>query len=269
MRNTFDPDFDGGLLQALIFDVDGTLADTERDLHRVSFNRAFRSAGLDWYWDVPTYGRLLKITGGKERILHFIEHDLSGALPGDHEALTRELHALKTRFYLELLEKGEISLRPGVERLLRDARHAGFRLAIATTTTYANVVALLDSTLGDGAHRWFEVIGAGDVVPRKKPAPDIYLHVLQELGLPASACFAFEDSGNGLRASNAAGLRTIVTPTVYTTQDDFSGAFAILSDLGETTWPCQHFGGYRPERGLIDATQLDSWHTMVPLELVC
>lgn len=268
MKNFFDPDFDAGLLQALIFDVDGTLADTERDLHRVAFNRAFRKAGLDWYWDVPTYGKLLKVAGGKERILHYIRTECPTPIEGDPEALTRELHALKTELYLELLGSGEISLRPGVERLLREARGAGFRLAIATTTTLANVTTLLASTLGEGALRWFEVIGAGDVVPCKKPAPDIYQYVLQKLALPASACFAFEDSANGLRASSGAGLRTIVTPTVYTAREDFTGAFAIVSDLGEPAWPCHHFGGYRPRRGFVDTLQLDEWQAFMPEEVV-
>ncbi|HJV85315.1 MAG TPA: HAD family hydrolase [Noviherbaspirillum sp.] len=260
MNTLFDPDLDDGLLQALIFDVDGTLADTERDLHRVAFNRAFRQAGLDWTWDVATYGRLLNVAGGKERILHYINTCVPHQAPADPEALTRELHALKTDIYLDLLRSGEIALRPGVARLLREARNGGFRLAIATTTTYANVVTLLQATLGDGAHKWFEVIGAGDAVPNKKPAPDIYRYVLQKLGLPPSACFAFEDSGNGLRASVGAGLRTIVTPTVYTAREDFSGAFSILSDLGEPDSDCNHFGGYRPQHGMIDTAQLDAWH---------
>ncbi|HJV83748.1 HAD family hydrolase [Noviherbaspirillum sp.] len=269
MKSLADPYFDEGLLQALIFDVDGTLADTERDLHRVAFNSAFRQAGLDWTWDVATYGRLLKVAGGKERILHYIHTCVPQQAPPNPEALTRELHALKTEFYLELLHEGEIALRPGVERLIREARNAGFRLAIATTTTYANVVALLHATLGEGAHKWFEVIGAGDAVPNKKPSPDIYRYVLQKLDLPPAACFAFEDSANGLRASSGAGLRTIVTPTVYTAREDFSDAFAILSDLGEPDSHCTHFGGCRPLRGAVDTAQLDMWHGYVAAALAC
>lgn len=249
-----------GLLQALIFDVDGTLADTERDVHRVAFNRAFRRAGLDWYWDVPTYGRLLKVAGGKERILHYLRTE-AAEVPSINrqEELTRELHAEKTRIYLALIEQREVSLRPGVERLLREARQSGLRLAIATTTTPANVRRLLEATLGTDACRWFEVIGAGDVVANKKPAPDIYKYVLDRLRLSAAACFAFEDSANGLKASTGAGLRTIVTPTVYTATEDFTGALSVLSDLGEPCWTSRHIAGLRPERGLIDTAQLDAW----------
>jgi HAD superfamily hydrolase (TIGR01509 family) len=220
--------------KAFIFDVDGTLADTERDGHRVAFNLAFADAGLAWHWDVVTYGRLLSVTGGKERIRYYQEQELPDfELPSQPQDFIRSLHEAKTRHYLALLESGAIRLRRGVERLLRDARTHGLRLAIATTTTPDNVTALLRATLGAASIGWFEVIAAGDVVPRKKPAPDIYFHTLQKLGLAADECLAFEDSEHGLSAATRAGLKTVVTFNAYTRDQDFSPAALVLDQLGE------------------------------------
>lgn len=221
-------------LQALIFDVDGTLADTERDGHRPAFNAAFAEQGLDWNWDETLYGELLAITGGKERIRHYAERHTPdiAALPG-LDGLVRDLHAAKTRHYLRLVESGCLPLRPGVAALIRQARQRGMRLAIATTTTPENVTALLHATLGPDAPGWFEVIGAGDIVPNKKPAPDIYHWVLDRLALPPENCLAIEDSANGLQAARAAGLRCLVTPNDYTAGEDFSGAWQVLADLRE------------------------------------
>lgn len=173
-------------LHALIFDVDGTLADTERDGHRVSFNRAFASARLDWDWSVELYGELLAVTGGKERIRFYInQYKPQFEPPADLDKFIANLHAAKTEHYKQLIATGAIPLRPGVKRLIEEARTQKMRLAIATTTALPNVIALLQHAIAPDAPEWFEVIAAGDIVPEKKPAPDIYYYVLQAMNLSA------------------------------------------------------------------------------------
>jgi len=245
------------MLKAILFDVDGTLAETERDGHRVAFNQAFRDAGLDWHWDPELYADLLTVTGGKERIRFFLDkYQPEYPAQTDEAAWIAGLHKAKTAHYLELLKHGEIPLRPGVRRLIDEARARGLRLAITTTTTPENVYGLLRATLGEQSPEWFEVIAAGDIVPKKKPAADIYDYTLAEMKLKPQECMALEDSRNGVVSAVDAGVPVVVTDNDYTRNDDFTGAIAVLSDLGEDGHPASVRRGPAPDNGLVDCDYL-------------
>ncbi len=227
-------------LTTLIFDVDGTLAETEQHGHRIAFNQAFAQMQLSWEWSPELYGELLAVTGGKERIRYYMERFARDfKAPADLDGFIAELHRRKTQCFTRLLAQGQIPLRTGVARLLKEAKEAGLRLAVATTTTPANVVALLEHCGVPGIATWFEVIAAGDIVPQKKPAPDIYEYVLREMAVEPQTCIAVEDSANGVKAARGAGLTTVVTISGYTENDDFSDAALVVDRLGDPENPAR------------------------------
>jgi HAD superfamily hydrolase (TIGR01509 family) len=233
MQATIAPSGAAALIRcasALIFDVDGTLAETE-ELHRRAFNHAFARHGLDWHWDRAAYNGLLRVTGGKERMRAY--HARRRIAQSLNDADIAELHRIKTAHYAALIETGCCPLRPGVAELLAAAKARGQRLAIATTTSHGNIAALLSQALGP---RWaadFEAIVAGDDVQDKKPAPDVYLAVLARLKLAPSDCVAIEDSANGLMAASRANIPVLVTRSLYFRDDDFSAAQFVLDELSE------------------------------------
>lgn len=243
-------------LEALIFDVDGTLADTEA-YHLKAFNETFFAHGMDWKWSHEDYLKLLKVTGGKERMAHFAR-DWRNENPDDYDIVS--LHKEKTERYVAMLNDGKVSLRPGVERLFRETLDAGLKLGIATTTSTPNVTALIGHTLGQGVLDDLAVIAAGDCVARKKPAPDIYQYALNAMNLPADACIAFEDSAMGVRSSVGAGIRTLVTVNPFTEGQTFDGADVVLSTLGSPETPARHIAGRKVNYPMVTLEWLRETH---------
>ena len=217
--------------RALIFDVDGTLAETE-ELHRRAFNETFAHFGLRWEWSVALYGDLLKTTGRKERIRRFSRLAQGGDRDISDDEVVK-LHRFKTVRYIQLLRVGACPLRPGIADAICAAQARGQHLAIATTTSRENVEVLIEATLGARGIESFGTIVAGDEVSRKKPAPDAYLKVLGLLGLPGTDCLAIEDSRNGLIAASRAGIPVLITRSGYFKTDDFDGAVAVVDRLDE------------------------------------
>lgn len=212
-------------MKALIFDVDGTLAETE-ELHRRAFNLAFADHGWEWHWDANRYRQLLTTTGGKERIARFAAEIGAGSVD------VVALHRAKTQHFAHLMVGG-IPLRPGIAHLMGEARRAGLALAVATTTSPENVEALCKACFGQRAAQVFDVIAAGDMVPRKKPAPDVYLLALERLGLDGTEALAFEDSANGVHAARAAGLPVVLSRGIYTLHEPDAGASLSLECFSE------------------------------------
>jgi HAD superfamily hydrolase (TIGR01509 family) len=241
----------------LIFDLDGTISDTE-EVHRRAYNETFAAEKLTWNWTPELYGRLLSVTGGKERIRSYIErYDAAGG-PSMLARVDR-LHEAKTARYQALVESGAAVLRPGIGRLVREASAEGVRIAIAATTSLQNVVSILRAGFGPSGDDLFAEIVAGNAVKRKKPAPDVYDLTLSRLGIDADACIAFEDSLNGLKAASSAGIRTIVTPSTYNRDEPFFGALAVLSDLGEPDKPYRHIAGAGAGDKMVTLATLKRW----------
>ncbi len=244
-------------LKAIIFDVDGTLAETE-EAHRVAFNEEFAGWGLPWEWDRDLYRELLAVTGGKERIRHYIEQYKP---PKGAEVLDKvpELHKAKSQRYMRMIADGSVPLRPGVKRLIEEARAAGLKVGIATTTSTPNVEALIEATLGQTAAEVFDAMACGEEVSAKKPAPDLYALALEKLGVAHNEAVAIEDSRNGLVAALRAGVPVIITPSSYTADESFTDALAVVSHLGEPDQPYEHIAGFGFSASMITPVLLDRW----------
>jgi HAD superfamily hydrolase (TIGR01509 family) len=216
-------------VKAIIFDVDGTLSETE-EAHRQAFNKAFVEFGLPWKWSQVLYAELLKTTGGKERMAAYVSDHLNGTPDTENIA---EIHKRKTVLYGEMIDCGMADLRAGIADLIIDAKKSGVRVAVATTTNRPNVDRLAEACFGHPASEVFEVIAAGDEVQNKKPAPDVFNLAVKGLGLDPAECVGLEDSRNGLLSCNGAGVPCIVSPGVYTLGSDFSEAAAVIGCFSE------------------------------------
>jgi len=247
-------------LEALIFDVDGTLANTEKDGHLKAFNMAFEQMGLDWYWSNKMYHHLLTVTGGKERIKFYLESYNKDFYHDNLDSLINQIHKQKTANYVELIGQGLVPLRVGVKRLIDEALSKGIPLAIATTTTPANVDALINSTLGNEYMANFEFIGAGDMVAKKKPAADIYTYVLEKMDLEPCQTLAIEDSLNGLLSASSAGIESVMTVNEYTNDHNLDGALVVLDHLGDKDNKFSLISGDITNKTLVDVDYLRELH---------
>ncbi len=253
------------MLRAILWDVDGTLAETERDGHRVAFNQAFEAQSLPWRWDVVRYGELLKVTGGRERLLHDMQDEPRAPRdPAEREALAARLHALKNDFYARIVASGAIPLRPGVRALLDDCARGGVRMGIVTTTSRVNVGALLAPHLGADWASAFAVIVTAQEAPRKKPDPQAYELALGNLQLTPASVLAIEDSPAGAAAACAAGVPVLVTRSYYFASEPVVGALAVGLSLGERAgWLPEIGAGAETECTRVDLARIREWHARV------
>lgn len=223
----------GKQLKALIFDCDGVLVDTERDGHRVAFNKAFAQKGYNIEWDVELYKELLKVAGGKERMRHYFDQTRWPEDVTDKDSLIKELHKLKTDLFMQIIESGELPLRPGAARLVDEAIAENVGLAVCSTANERAVNLVVEKLLGPERKAKFDLILAGDVVSKKKPDPEIYNLALQRLDIKPNECVVIEDSRNGLLAAKTAGIYCVITTNSYTKDEDFTEADVVVSELGD------------------------------------
>lgn len=242
----------------MLWDVDGTLAETERDGHLVAFNAAFAERGVPWRWTDADYGELLRVAGGRERLAGFVATvPESPRDPAERDGLVRDLHLRKNELYAQLVAEGRIPLRPGVRALMDECDVSGTRMAIVTTTSRGNVAALLAAHLGADWERRFAAVVTAEDAPRKKPDPEAYVRALALLELAADEAIAIEDSPAGLASARAVGIPVVVTRSRYFVDADVAGALAVGPGLHTTA-------GWEPATrrpsGRIDLAQLRAWH---------
>lgn len=247
-------------LNAILFDVGGTIAESE-EIHRVSFNEAFKEFGLNWYWDEAIYRELVFIGGGKERIKHYITRAWPEMLK--QKNLTKyieSVHKIKGQIYEEFLNDSQLKARPGIIRLLKELKNEKIRLAIVSDTTEANLINLFKKGLGINPIEWFEILAHGGCTIQKKPSPDIYLWTLERLKLPPESCLAIEDAPRGVDSAIDAGLKVLVTPSIYTLEEKFEKSSLLLSHLGEPEEPFNVIKGDAFGHSFVDLDLLKKIH---------
>lgn len=220
-------------MEALIFDCDGVLVDTERDGHRIAFNMAFANKGIDVVWSIEEYKKLLKVAGGKERMKYYFDENGWPAQFTDQEELIFSLHKQKTQFFMQLIESGALPLRPGIKRIVDEAIVHNLKLAVCSTSNEKSVRLIVKLLLGKKRASNFQAILAGDIVTRKKPDPEIYNLCIEKLNINPQDCMVIEDSRNGLIAAKAANFNCLITTNAYTADEDFTEADILVNELGD------------------------------------